>query len=168
MTQWNLFIVLLQENRKMYCVKSVQIRSFFWSIFSHFWTEYGEIRTSPNAWKYGPEKIRIWTLFTQWWAFYLLFILLRVQEFVKELMKINQFASSHYYKDMWGVKHIDVLSESSILMYWVNTAYWGIALQLYWSYTSAWVFPCKFAAYFQNTFSKEHLWRVAVETTRYS
>ena len=27
--------------------------------------------------------------------------------------------------------------------------------------TSAYVFPCKFAEYFQNTFSKEHLWRVA-------
>ena len=28
----------------MHCVKSVQIRSFFWSVFS------------PNAGKYGPEK----------------------------------------------------------------------------------------------------------------
>ena len=27
---------------------------FFWSVFS------------PNAGKYGPEKLRIWTLFTQW------------------------------------------------------------------------------------------------------
>ena len=25
--------------------------------------------------------------------------------------------------------------------------------QLYWNYTSAWVFSCKFAVYFQNTFS---------------
>ena len=28
-----------------------------------------------------------------------------------------------------------------------------VALQLYWNHTSAWVFPCKFAACFQNTFS---------------
>ena len=28
-----------------------------------------------------------------------------------------------------------------------------VAKQLYWSHTSAWVFSCKFAAYFQNTFS---------------
>ena len=27
--------------------------------------------------------------------------------------------------------------------------------------TSAWVFSCKFAAYFQNTFSYEHLWTAA-------
>ena len=31
------------------------------------------------------------------------------------------------------------------------------------SITSAWVFSCTFAAYFQNTFSKEHLWRSASE-----
>ena len=36
-----------------------------------------------------------------------------------------------------------------------------VALQLYWNHTSAWVFSCKFAAYFQNTFSKEHLWMAA-------
>ena len=28
-----------------------------------------------------------------------------------------------------------------------------VALQLYCNHTSAWVFSCKFAAYFQNTFS---------------
>ena len=31
-----------------HCVKSVQIRGFFWSVFSRIWTEYGEIlRISP-------------------------------------------------------------------------------------------------------------------------
>ena len=33
-----------------------------------------------------------------------------------------------------------------------------VAKQLNWNHTSAWVFSCKFAAYFQNTFSWEHLW----------
>ena len=36
-----------------------------------------------------------------------------------------------------------------------------VAKQLYWKRTSTWVFSCKFAAYFQNTFSQEHLWRAA-------
>ena len=36
-----------------------------------------------------------------------------------------------------------------------------VSKQLYWNRTSAWVFSCKFAAYFQNTFSQEHLWMVA-------
>ena len=37
------------------------------------------------------------------------------------------------------------------------------ALQLYWNRTLAWVFCCKFAAYFQNNFFKEHIWRTASE-----
>ena len=35
-----------------HCVKSVQIRSFFWSVFSCIRTEYGDLRS-----KYRPEKI---------------------------------------------------------------------------------------------------------------
>ena len=35
------------------------------------------------------------------------------------------------------------------------------ALQRYWNNTPAWVFSCKSAAYFQNTFSQEHLWVAA-------
>ena len=38
-----------------------------------------------------------------------------------------------------------------------------VALQLYWNRSSAWVFTGKFALYFQNTFSFEHLWRAASE-----
>ena len=34
-----------------HCVKSVQIRSFFWSIFFRIQAEYGS-----NAGKYGPEE----------------------------------------------------------------------------------------------------------------
>ena len=36
-----------------------------------------------------------------------------------------------------------------------------VALQLYRNHTLTWVFYCKFAAYFQNTFLKEHLQRAA-------
>ena len=43
-----------------HCVKSGQIRSFFWSVFSRIRTEYGEILYLsvfiPNAGKHGPEK----------------------------------------------------------------------------------------------------------------
>ena len=34
---------------------------FFWSVFSRIWTKF-----SPNAGKYGPKKLRIRTLFTQY------------------------------------------------------------------------------------------------------
>ena len=33
-----------------------------------------------------------------------------------------------------------------------------IALQFYWNHTSACVFSCKFAAYFQNTIPWEPIW----------
>ena len=39
------------------------------------------------------------------------------------------------------------------------------ALQLYWDHTSTWVFSSKFATYFQNAFSWEHLWTAASEKT---
>ena len=35
-----------------------------------------------------------------------------------------------------------------------------VALQLYWNFTSAWVFSYKFAAYFQNTSGRLLLWDV--------
>ena len=54
-----------------HCVKSVRIRSFFWSIFSRIRTEFGEIRSiSPYSVRMrentDQKKSRIWTLFTQW------------------------------------------------------------------------------------------------------
>ena len=35
-----------------------------------------------------------------------------------------------------------------------NSNFNNVAVQLYWSCTLAWVVSCKFAAYFQNTFTK--------------
>ena len=32
-----------------YCVKSVQMRSFFWSVFSYIWTEHRKVRTRRNS-----------------------------------------------------------------------------------------------------------------------
>ena len=53
-----------------HCVKSAQIRSSFWSVFSRIRTEYGEIlRISPYSVRMrentDQKKLRIWTLFTQ-------------------------------------------------------------------------------------------------------
>ena len=38
-----------------------------------------------------------------------------------------------------------------------------VALQPYWNRTSVWLFSCKVAVCFQNTFSEEHLWTAASE-----
>ena len=50
-------------------MKSVQIRSFFWSVFSGIWTEYGETRCiSPySVWmreNTDQKNLHIWTLFS--------------------------------------------------------------------------------------------------------
>ena len=37
--------------------------------------------------------------------------------------------------------------------------------QFYWNHTSAWVFSCTLAAYFQQTFSWRHLWTAASNVT---
>ena len=50
-----------------HCVKCVQIRSFFWSVFSRIWTKYREIlRFQSECGKIRTrKKLRIWTLVTQ-------------------------------------------------------------------------------------------------------
>ena len=53
-----------------HCVKSVQIRSFYWSVFSRIRTEYGEIpRISPNSVQMQEnkdhKKLCIWTILMQ-------------------------------------------------------------------------------------------------------
>ena len=42
-----------KNNWRVHCVKSVQIRSFFWSVFS------------PNVGKYGPEKNSVFGHFSR-------------------------------------------------------------------------------------------------------
>ena len=55
---------------KCHCVKHVRIRSFFWSVFSRIWTEYGGLlRKSPYTVQMrentDQKKLSIWTVFTQ-------------------------------------------------------------------------------------------------------
>ena len=70
------FKIFSRALNKTQCVKSVQIRSFLWSVFSRIRTIYGEIlrislysvRMRENT---DQEKLCIWTLFKQWqYCFY--------------------------------------------------------------------------------------------------
>ena len=45
--------LFIADDMKTHYVKSVQIRSFFWSVYSCIRTEYGDLL---NTGKYGPEK----------------------------------------------------------------------------------------------------------------
>ena len=47
--------------KHFHCVKSVQTRNFFWSVFSCIWTE--SVQTRENE---DQEKLRIWTFFAQY------------------------------------------------------------------------------------------------------
>ena len=75
---WNINSNMSQH---VHCVKSLQIRSFSWSVFSCIQSEYRKIRTKKKLriWALSKSpysvriqentdqtKIRIWTLFTQW------------------------------------------------------------------------------------------------------
>ena len=55
----------------VHCMKSVQIRSFFWSVFYRIWTEYGDTRSiSPYSVQMrentDQKKLRIRAFFTLW------------------------------------------------------------------------------------------------------
>ena len=73
MKNWNCVPVIKLSPSNFHRVKSVQIRIFFWFVFFRIRTEYGEIRSiSPYSGRMqentDQKKLRIWILFTQWWA----------------------------------------------------------------------------------------------------
>ena len=56
----------LSENFvKLYPARTMSKYSFFWFVFSHIWTEYGDLQNTGNTGKYGPEKLHIGTFFMQ-------------------------------------------------------------------------------------------------------
>ena len=65
---------LKKSKYNLYCVKSVQIRSFFWSVISRIPTEYGEIlvsvRIQSTAWKVSQERSFFWSVFSCFWTPY--------------------------------------------------------------------------------------------------
>ena len=69
-TDWLLCWLLVSHNSNSDCVRSFQIRSFFWSIFSCIRTEYWDLRSkSPYSVlvqeNVNQKNLRIWTLFKQ-------------------------------------------------------------------------------------------------------
>ena len=59
-----------QVKKEQHCEKSIQIRSFFWSVFSCIRAEYGDLRCKSSysvriQENMGQRKFRIWTLSTR-------------------------------------------------------------------------------------------------------
>ena len=68
------FNLVLTIPLRSHCVKSFQIRRFFWSVFSAIWTEYGDLRSkSPYSVRIRENTdqkiLRIWALFKQCFTF---------------------------------------------------------------------------------------------------
>ena len=68
------FNLVLTISLRSHCVKSFQTRSFFWSVFSPIWTEYGDLRSkSPYSVQIRENTdqniLRIWALFKQCFTF---------------------------------------------------------------------------------------------------
>ena len=66
-----LIYYLFRKIQTKHCLKSVQKRSFFWSVFSRIWAEYGDLRSkSLYSVRIRENRtiknFRIWTIFTQW------------------------------------------------------------------------------------------------------
>ena len=64
-------ILKIDHNDADHCVKSVRRRSFFWSVFSHIRTKYGEIlRNTPYSVRMrentDQKNLCVCTLFTKW------------------------------------------------------------------------------------------------------
>ena len=77
---------------KIHCVKSVRIWSFSGSYFPIF---------SSNVGKYGPEKLQIWTLFTQ-----------RLSKFASALKNTNKFEATALYVTYPKITEVKTMYES--------------------------------------------------------
>ena len=88
----------LSKRQTVHCVKCVQIRSFFWSIFSRNRTEYGEIR-STYTWKGVKETFLTISFFCVmvrliWGLRHKFFISLRFRQI------LNLRPSADFYKNL--------------------------------------------------------------------
>ena len=114
---------------------------------------------------YLPNIQFHWQLETTNSYFWLVNILLRKFETLskKEIKMIKTQIS--WWKT--SKKYQISICKHIVAFFILNSPHWPIALQLYWNRTSAWVLSCKFTAYFQNTFSQEHLWMAASEKLKF-
>ena len=144
--------------------------------------------TDDIIWPFHTEKKFLWMPLTfdilsiNWWITSLYFLtsflktglfwLSILWTFGYELTKLfiinNIKVSCHNMTVM--IIYKGIVTFITVTFNWISRSsheevfYWkGVALQLYWNCTSAWVFSCIFAAYFQKTFSVEHLWMTASE-----
>ena len=105
-----------------YYVKSVQIQSFFWFVFSCIWAEYGgllrkssySVRIQENT---DQEKFHIWTLSTQ------CILCCHRLDFIR--WKIGIYRISHTFITAWKVSKYGVISGPYFPVFGLNTGKYG-------------------------------------------
>ena len=83
--------------------KSVQIRRFFWSVFSRIWTEYGDLfRKSSYSAQIreiiDQKKLRIWTFFSQCYILDTKYVVPEEGERRKTIKQIPEINNMEYVK----------------------------------------------------------------------
>ena len=108
----------------------------------------------PLTWDPGPTQIRIFVI--SWTHNSKCVMVYQIESFKSWYKSINGFWS---YRNSHPEVFLGKLVLKICSKFTGEHPCWSakcdfnkVALQLYWSRTSAWVFSCKFAAYFQNTF----------------
>ena len=86
-----------------------------------------------------------------------------MKEKIKNRDKMEQRSDYKIVVAEWGLYSFALRLVRSYTIQNPEAATQRCSLQLYWNHTSTCVFSCKFAAYFQKTFSQEHLWVAAFE-----
>ena len=138
-------------------MKSVQTRSFIWSVFSHFRSEYGEIlRTaylsvfSLNAGKCGPEKTSYLGTFHA------------VQMTANMIMRISTVVADFPFYLSHPEEGINSKNELKSLFYFnygsIAFIFLSFCFFLSWYYTSA--IYCHFMKHIQYQFQGERIGRV--------
>ena len=102
------FVFVVSLVVAIHCVKNMQIRSFSWSLFSSYCTEYWNLRSKCPylVWmreNKDQEKLYIWTLFTQWLA---------VMFWCKHVLLLNYLSSSNIL-ELWLFVMVSYFSWSS-------------------------------------------------------
>ena len=100
-------IIKVNESRYKQCALrgKCPYSEFFWSVFPSIRTEYLSV-FSPNAGKYGSEKFRIRTLFTQSWGISTLFH--RVKSIEKSIEKSKNW-HNQLWKPFWYIRWTQVI-----------------------------------------------------------
>ena len=96
---WIFFEIFWDDYFQEYyhCVKNVQIRSFFWSVFSCIPTEYGDLRSKSTLWALFTQR----TVLSKMTIPILLYLSWNIRQFSKTLKQSRSVCGWHICLVIW-------------------------------------------------------------------